>query len=86
MVGGITAPLVPVQIGTSINTSANFTDSGVLDTHTADWDWDDGSTSAGIVTETSGSVTGSHTYTTAGVYTVTLTVTDNNTGNALGPL
>jgi hypothetical protein len=74
----ITAPVVPVQVGTSINVSAEFTDSGVLDTHTAVWDWDDGSTSAGTVTETNGSVTGSHTYTTAGVYTVTLTVTDNN--------
>jgi hypothetical protein len=59
-------------VNTAINTSAPFADLGVLDTHTALWDWDDGSTSPGIVSETngSGSVSGSYTYAGAGVYTV----------------
>jgi YVTN family beta-propeller protein len=48
-VGNITAPIAPVQVNTLINTSANFTDPGEPDTHTAVWDWDDGSTSAGTV-------------------------------------
>jgi PKD repeat protein/sugar lactone lactonase YvrE len=50
--------------------------------HTATWNWDDGSTSLAIVTEDSGTgmITGSHAYTTTGVNTVTLTVTDSNSG------
>ncbi len=75
----ITAPTDPQLVNTTINTSASFTDNGIPDTHTAVWDWQDG-TSTGIVTESNGSgtVTGSHTYTTAGVYTITLTVTDDD--------
>lgn len=81
-VGAITAPIDPVQVKTAINTSASFTDPGLLDTHSAVWDWGDGSTSAGTVNETngSGSVAGSHTYTTPGVYTITLTVVDRDGG------
>lgn len=79
-VSTITAPLDPVQTNTSINTHASFTDPGVLDTHTAVWDWGDGSTSAGVVNETTGAVSGSHTYTSPGVYTLTLTVTDKDGG------
>jgi len=81
-VGTITGPMNPVQINTAINTSVNFTDPGMLDTHTAVWDWGDNATSAGTVTETngSGSVTGNHAYTSAGVYTVKVTVTDDDGG------
>ena len=69
----ITAPLDPAEVGTAINASANFTDPGILDTHTAEFDWGDGTTSAGTVTESdgSGSVTRVHTYATAGLYTIT---------------
>jgi len=79
VVGAITAPVDPVAVNTTINAIASFTDPDVFDTHTAVWAWGDGSTSSGVVTETngSGSVSGSHTYTAAGVYTVALTVTDN---------
>ncbi|MCL5958790.1 MAG: PKD domain-containing protein [Chloroflexi bacterium] len=79
-VGSVTAPLDPVQVNTAINASANFADHGVLDTHTAVWNWGDGSASPGSVIETNGSgaVSASHTYTATGVYSLTLTVTDKD--------
>jgi hypothetical protein len=64
--------------------TATFTDPGVLATHTAVWEWGDGSTSPGIVTEAdgSGSVLGTHAYTAAGVYAIRLAVLDD--GGYLG--
>lgn len=87
-VGPITAPLEPVAIGAEVSASADFVDPGVLDTHTAVWEWGDGTSSDGAVEETEGSwtVIGSHTYTeTAGVYTIRLTVTDKDgdTGSSI---
>jgi hypothetical protein len=75
-----TTPATPVPINTTVAASASFTDPGLLETHTALWNWGDGSTSAGTVTESngSGSVGGSHVYTKDGVYTLTLTVTDDD--------
>ncbi|MGH2806616.1 MAG: PKD domain-containing protein, partial [Actinomycetota bacterium] len=85
VVGPITAPIDPVTVGTEIHASADFTDPDIGDVHTATWDWGDGTQSAGTVTEptplTDGHVTGSHTYTTPGIYTVTVTVDD---GEATG--
>ena len=74
----IIAPIDPVQINTEINVSADFTDQ--CSSHTAVWYWGDDSTSTGQIEEQNGSgtVTGSHTYTTAGVYTLRLIVTDES--------
>lgn len=82
LVGPITAPGDPVPIGTEITASAAFTDVGVEDTHTASWDWGDGS-SPGTVTQApgGGSVSDSHTYSVPGVYTLMLTVTDDDSGS-----
>ena len=82
VVGPITAPTSPVKVARAVNTSASFTDPGKLDTHTAVWDWGDGSTSSGTITESngSGSVAGSHSYTKPGLYKITLTVTDKDGG------
>jgi hypothetical protein len=82
IVGEIIAPFAPLLINTTITTSADFTDPGVLDTHTATWDWGDGDITPGIVQETggSGTVTGDHTYTTQGVFTLDLAVEDNDGG------
>jgi PKD repeat protein len=73
-----------VAVNTPFTASAAFTDAGRLDTHTAIWDWNVGSTTPetanGTVNESagSGSVSNSHTYTAAGVYPVKLTVTDKD--------
>ncbi len=81
-VGPITAPTDPQSVDTTISISSPYTDPGILDTHTATIDWNDGSTTAGIVTETGGfgSVTGSHAYNTPGIYQITLTITDKDGG------
>ncbi|MFS0638330.1 choice-of-anchor L domain-containing protein [Mesobacillus foraminis] len=69
-----------VMMGSEAKLTAKFTDPGVLDTHTAVWDWGDGTTSNGAVTEAngSGSAAGKHLYTKPGVYNVTVTVTDKD--------
>jgi hypothetical protein len=80
----ITAPAEPVEVNTEMSVNASFTDPGIHDTHTAQWDWGDGSQSSGTVDETggSGSAAGTHAYDTPGVYTVMLDLTDND--NAAG--
>lgn len=77
--GAITIPTALVPVNTAINASASFTDPGTLDTHTAAWDWGNGTTT-GTVTQGagSGSVNDSHSYATPGVYTLKLIVTDND--------
>jgi PKD repeat protein len=84
VVGQVSALIEPVQVNTPVHATGNFTDPGFTDTHTAEWDWDDGTTSAGTVTETDGVgvVTDSHTYSNPGVYEVRLTVTDDDGDSA----
>jgi hypothetical protein len=67
-----------VQVGAPVTLNATFTDQGTGDTHTASINWE-GTITSGTVTETngSGSVTGTHSYAATGIYTVTLTVTDD---------
>jgi PKD repeat protein len=68
-----------------VRIAAVFDDPGLRDTHTATIDWGDGSaTAVGKVIEPTatadGAVTGKHTYTKAGTYTVTVTVKDDDGG------
>lgn len=64
----------------------SFTDPGWLDTHTATWNFGDGTIVPGTVTEeniepdATGTTTADHVYSEPGTYTVTLTITDDDGG------
>ncbi len=68
--------------GDTASFAGSFTDPGVQDTHTATIEWGDGTVEPGTVTQGAGSgiVAGSHSYPTAGNYTVTVTVMDDDSG------
>ena len=68
--------------GDSLSLSANYTDVGITDFHTVEFDWGDGSP---IDREEQtpllgdiGNISGSHVYDSEGVYTATLSVTDDD--------
>ncbi len=60
---------------------ASFTDAGSGDTHTASINWGDGTVVDGDVNAGARTVSGSHTFTNQGSYTVTVTVTDDDGGS-----
>jgi PKD domain len=70
------------DLGADLDVSADFDDPGVLDTHTVSFDWGDGSSSPGVVSESagSGSAQATHVYTDPGSYNVTVTVEDDDGG------
>lgn len=77
-------PLSSVQVATF--TDATYPGNLPSD-FTAVVDWGDGTTSAGTISETaqgSYAVDGSHTYTTGGDYSLTVTVLDDAPGTAVG--
>lgn len=78
-VGTVSGPSSAVSVGAPVSVDASFTDADRLDDHTAAVQWGDGSTSVGTVS--GGAVSGRHVYSAAGVYAVTVTVTDQ-WGNA----
>lgn len=78
VVAFVTVPVDPVALGSPINVSGGFSDVCDADDHTATWDWGDGTTSAGTVDQVGNVAAGSHTYAQAGVYVVTLTITDGS--------
>jgi PKD repeat protein len=80
--GALTVPGAPIALapgGNVVNLAATFTDPGFLDTHTGSLNCDGGS--AGAVTASGGSASGACTFSAAGVYSVALTVTDDDGGS-----
>ncbi len=76
-----------VDEGDVVIFSGSFMDPGWLDTHTAVWDFGDGTPPvSGVVTEennppdSTGTVTGSHVYLDSGKYIITLEVNDDDGG------
>jgi PKD repeat protein len=60
--------------GQALAFSGSFADVGTLDTHAVSWDFGDGTVIGDLL------VPPSHVYTTNGVYTVTLSVSDDDGG------
>ncbi len=81
----LTASAGPIAVAANANVSATFTDVGTNDTHTASVNWGDLTTSNGTITEAagSGSLSATHAYADAGLYTVTVTLADDNGGTAV---
>lgn len=65
----------------SITFAGSFSDPGALDSHTATWNFGDGSTATSSYGPGgSAGVSATHSYSAAGTYTVSLTVTDDDGG------
>jgi hypothetical protein len=85
VITSIVGPTAPIALGGTATVTANFTDVGTLDTHSCSFDWGDSSadsTSAG----SAGACSSTHKYADSGVYTVSVTVTDDDTGAITGTL
>ncbi|MBN1965668.1 MAG: PKD domain-containing protein, partial [Anaerolineae bacterium] len=76
VITAIQAPADPAPINIEVDVSAAFNDLDLEDTHSALWEWGDGTTADGSVDEGAGVVSGAHVYSQVGVYTLGLTLCD----------
>ncbi|HMJ59089.1 MAG TPA: DNA/RNA non-specific endonuclease, partial [Gemmatimonadales bacterium] len=72
LITSLTTPASPVAVGVTLSIGVTFTDAGTADTHTLTVDWGDGTTGPSAT----------HAYASAGLYTVTATVQDDDGGVA----
>ncbi len=79
VLGPVSAPLDPVAVGASVTASASFTDADVPESapYTAVIDWGDGSATT-LAYAAPGTIASQHSYGTAGLYSVTITVGQDN--------
>jgi len=79
VVTGLFLPALPVLLEATVTVTATFTDANGSDSHTASFNWGDGQTSLATVNSDggNGTLSGSHSYQSAGEYIVSVTVTDN---------
>ena len=84
---GFTSPVAgSILPGQTVIFSGGFTDPGYLDTHTAVWDFGDGTLLPGTLTEendppdATGTVSGTHTYGEPGTFVIDLEVVDDDGG------
>jgi uncharacterized repeat protein (TIGR01451 family) len=80
--GALTAPLSPIAVGTPFSASATLSDPGTRDTFTAVMAWGDGTTTTQAPPAGASAVSLTHSYAAAGVFTLSLAVTDDDTGAA----
>jgi hypothetical protein len=76
MIESITAPTEPVKVGNPIEVIGTFIDPGALDTYTATFEWGDETISTVPIALGTRVVSATHIYSTPGVYSVTLTITN----------
>jgi hypothetical protein len=70
--------------GEQITVSGSFSDVGTQDTHTASINWGDGNSSNATIIEANGigALSANHIYSRGGLYTITVTLLDDDTGGA----
>jgi hypothetical protein len=81
-VGPVTVTPNPVPVGTTVAASAPYTDPGILDDQTGTIRWDGHKLTPATLTgsHTSGTASGTHVYTTPGLYQAQISVEDEDGG------
>ena len=74
----VLVPASSITLGEAVSFRVAFSDIGSADTHVASINWGDGASSAASTTD--GVVAGSYTYTAAGIYSIAVSVTDDDGG------
>lgn len=71
-----------VEEGDLVTVAGTFFDVGTLDLHTVTLDWGDGTVTSGTVDQLARTFAGQHAYSAGGIFTVTITLSDDDTGVA----
>jgi hypothetical protein len=83
IITSIAGPVGPLALASAAPLTVDFTDVGSQDTHSCTITWDDGqTTTVAAPAAGNGSCSMDHTYSAAGVYTVGISVLDDDTGTA----